>query len=169
MTKVEKINVHGGSIRVYVKKRIPSNIEMYAINKFIKAEKKNNLNNFSAYENFKYKILDIKEKLIKKINYFHKNNITVSGYGATAKSSTILNFCGFGPKQIRFITDNTPTKISKYSPGSHIPIKSNKFFKKNLTDIVILFAWNHKDEILKKEKNLKNIKWLIYNKSLRII
>lgn len=169
MTKVDRLKVHGGSIRVCVKKKPPLNNEKAAISKIIKIEKKNKLNNFSAYKNFKFRILDIKEKLIKKINHFHKNNISISGYGATAKSSTILNFCDFGPQQIKFITDNTPTKISKYSPGSHIPIKSNNFFKKNLTDIVILFAWNHKNEILKKEKKLRNVKWLVYNKRIQLI
>lgn len=166
--QVDRLGVHGGSIRVWVGNKIPSLTEQKKLSKIIQMEKKNKLDKYSTYENFKFKILDIREKLIKKINFLRNNNFTICGYGATAKSSTILNFCNLSSQDIKYITDNTPGKISKYSPGAHIPIKSNKFFRKNLTDIVILFAWNHEKEILKKEKKLKNIKWLTYNKKVRI-
>ena len=169
IVQVDRLATHGGSIRVWVGNKIPSLTEKKRLDKIIQIEKKNKLNKYSTYKNFKFEILDIRKKLIKKINFYRKNNFTICGYGATAKSSTMLNFCNFNSHQIKYITDNTPSKISKYSPGAHIPIKSNKFFRKNLTNIVILFAWNHEKEILKKEKKLNNIKWLTYNKKVRII
>lgn len=168
VTRADRINVHGGSIRVWIKKIPPNFLEKRKINNLIKLEKKNKLNSYATYKNFKLEILDIKNKLIKKIKLFRKKNYSVCGYGATAKSSTILNFCNFDSRDINYITDNTPGKISKYTPGSHIQVKSNNFFKKNLPDIVVLFAWNHKNEILKKEGKLKNIRWLTYNKTVKI-
>ena len=52
----------------------------------------------------------------------------------------------------------TPEKIGKFSPGSHIPIVDMSHFQKFAPDVAYLFAWNHKDEIFKKEKNY-NGKW----------
>ena len=52
---------------------------------------------------------------------------------------------------IDYICDTTKEKIEKFSPGKHIPIKSMDYFYKNLPDVAFLFAWNHKEEILKKE------------------
>ena len=45
----------------------------------------------------------------------------------------------------------------------HIPIVSMKHFQKNLPDRAFLFAWNHKNEILKKEKKFKKKgKWFAH-------
>ena len=60
---------------------------------------------------------------------------------------------------IKCIFDTTKDKIGKYTPGTNIPIYDYKFFKKSGFKNVFLFAWNHKKEIMKKEKKLKNIKW----------
>ena len=66
---------------------------------------------------------------------------------------------------IDYICDTTKEKIGKFSPGSHIPIVSMKYFYKNLPDIVYLLAWNHKKEIFKKEKKIFNkVKWISHVK-----
>ena len=75
------------------------------------------------------------------------------------KSTTILNFCGINSKQIDCIFDTTPDKINKLTPGSHIPIVDYKYFKNSNYRNVFLFAWNHKKEIMIKEKKKKNIHW----------
>ena len=72
----------------------------------------------------------------------------------TSKSTTILNYCKIGTNYIDYICDTTKEKIGKYSPGMHIRIKDINYFH-NMRDCVYLFAWNHKDEILSKEKILK--------------
>ena len=81
----------------------------------------------------------------------------------TSKSTTILNYCNIGTEYIDFISDTTQEKIGKFSPGMHIPIVSMKHFQNNLPDRTFLFAWNHKNEILKKEKNFKKKgKWFAH-------
>ena len=59
------------------------------------------------------------------------------------------------------IFDTTKDKIGKLSPGTHIPIADYKQFKNSDYKYVFLFAWNHKKEIFKKEKN-RNIKWFTH-------
>ena len=96
-----------------------------------------------------------KIQLIKKINKLKDQNKSICGYAATSKSTTILNYCKIDSKTIKFICDTTPEKIGKFSPGMHIPVVDMKYFKNNITDAIYLFAWNHKEEILKKETNFK--------------
>ena len=84
-----------------------------------------------------------------------KRGNNIAGYAATSKSTTILNYCNIGNDKIDFICDTTPEKIEKFSPGKHIPIVDMSHFYKNQPDSIYLFAWNHKDEILKKEDNFK--------------
>ena len=90
-------------------------------------------------------MLDIFDKLKKK-----KSRII--GYGATAKSCTVLNYCGLDVKDIEYFVDTTSYKIGKYLPGSKILIKKYKKLKTGNIDAIFLGAWNFKDEIFKKEK-----------------
>jgi len=76
----------------------------------------------------------------------------ICGYAATAKSTTVLNYCNLSTDTIDFICDSTKEKVGKFSPGAHIPIVPVSHFHKNLPDVAYLFAWNHKDEIFSKEK-----------------
>ena len=66
-----------------------------------------------------------------------------------------MNYCGINSKHIDCIFDTTKEKIGKFTPGTHIPIVNMSDFKKYNKDYVYLFAWNHKDEIFKKEKKFK--------------
>ena len=81
-----------------------------------------------------------------------KNNSRVIGYGATAKSCTVLNYCGIGNKNIKYFYDTTSYKVNKYLPGTKILIKKYKKLNRNEVDAVYLGAWNFKEEIFKKEK-----------------
>lgn len=88
----------------------------------------------------------------------------VVGYGATSKSTTVLNYCGIGPQLISYICDTTPIKQGKVSPGMHIPIKAYDAFKAEYPDYAVLFAWNHRDEIMAKEKDYmaSGGKWVVF-------
>ena len=78
----------------------------------------------------------------------------------SSKSTTILNYCDIGNDLIDFFTDTTPTKINKFSPGKHIPVLSYDNFEPN-PDLAVLFAWNHKQEIMEKEKDYKGL-WITH-------
>jgi methylation protein EvaC len=80
-----------------------------------------------------------------------KDGKRVVGYAATSKSTTILNYCDIGPDLIEFISDTTPIKQGKYSPGVHIPVYSYHKLQNKYPDSLVLFAWNHKEEIMAKE------------------
>jgi len=90
---------------------------------------------------------------LEKLEKIKKSNKNICGYGATSKSTTILNYCGIGAQLIECIFDTTKEKVGKYSPGMHIPIKDYKHFRKEFYDYCYLFAWNHKNEIFKKERD----------------
>ena len=148
---------HGGSMR-YILKRKGISKKTKNLIKLLNEEKKRKIDKFSACLQFKKNVINSKIKLRKKIKKILKNKNKICGYGATSKSTTILNFCNINKSMIDCIFDTTKDKIGKLTPGSHIPIVDYKFFKTSGYKNVFLFAWNHKKEILKKEKN-KKIKW----------
>ncbi len=149
-------NTHGGSMRYIVgrKGKISARLQ-----KILYREKKENINNIKGCYRFKKNVENSKKKLINRLLSMKKKNQKICGYGATSKSTTILNYCNIGPKIIDVIFDTTCDKINKFSPGMHIPIVDYKNFKKSKYKNIFLFAWNHKKEILKKERYRKNCKW----------
>jgi len=88
---------------------------------------------------------------------FSEKNKKIIGYGATAKSSTVLNYCNIKNETLEYFLDTTPNKTRKYMPGTHIYIKSYSKHLLNRADYVFLGAWNFKEEIFKKERRyIKN-------------
>ena len=150
---IENTKTHGGSNRYYIKKK--SN-NLYKIKKSVKknldTEKKFGLHKFSTYKKFAKKVANSKKKLKSIFTKIKNKNKKIIGYGATAKSCTVLNYCEIDNKYIDFFYDTTSYKIGKYLPGSKILIKNyNKLSTKN-SEYVFLGAWNFKDEIFKKER-----------------
>jgi len=142
---------HGGSMRYTVGRKNEHTISNNVING-LSDEKKNNLDTLESCLDFKKKCEISKKNLLNKLLELKKNNKKICGYAATSKSTTILNYCNINSEIIDFICDSTKEKIGKFSPGTHIPIVSTSHFHKNIPDIAYLFAWNHKKEILAKEK-----------------
>ncbi len=148
--KAEKINTHGGSIRIYVKKHKNVKVES-SVTKILNEENKFGIKSFKTYKNFAEKVYQIKKNVIKNISEIKKNNKIV-GYGSPAKATTALNFFGIS-NEIDFIIEDNKLKHNKLIPGVKIPIYSkSKIKEKNLTALVL--AWNFFDDIKKNNQSL---------------
>ena len=161
LTDLVKQETHGGSMRYIISRKnardINKNVKVILDN-----EKFNNLDNIESCNIFKKNCEASKLKLNNTLKNFISNGKKIVGYAATSKSTTILNYCGIDSNIIEYICDTTKEKIGKYSPGMHIPIVSIDHFRNDNPDIAYLFAWNHKEEILKKEKKFSQEvgKWI---------
>ncbi len=133
--KAEKINTHGGSIRIYLSQKNKLIIDE-SVNQLILEEKNFGLNKIETYINFGKKINELKlvvKKNIKKLKHKYKNII---GYGAPAKATTALNFFNISD-EIDFIVEDNILKHNKFVPGVKIPIKS----KLNIQKKIIQFSF----------------------------
>ncbi|MDB4231215.1 NAD-dependent epimerase/dehydratase family protein [Candidatus Pelagibacter sp.] len=151
--KVEKINTHGGSIRVYLKKNEKIKIEKN-VKELIKEEEKFGIKKFKTYQDFGKKVYKIRENVIKNIKEIKKNGVNIIGYGAPAKATTALNFFNIR-KEIDYIVEDNKLKQGKYVPGVNIKISSKKEIK-NKNKAILVLAWNFFDEIKKNNSNLSN-------------
>lgn len=86
-----------------------------------------------------------------------RNEHTVCGFGASAKSTVWMNACGFDRSYIRFITDSTPWKQWTFSPGTDIPIVDEGALIRDRPDYAIIFAWNYAKEIVEKNQEYLNL------------
>jgi|TARA_B110000444_G_scaffold260738_1_gene309015 methylation protein EvaC len=155
---LKNLDTHGGSIRYYIKKKGNKNIDIkQSVKKQIFNEIKFGLNKFITFKKFASNVKKSKHMLCKLFHKIKQKNKIIAGYGATAKSTTILNFCNINNQTINFFVDTTPDKKNKFLPGTNIKIL--KYDKKLLqkVDYIFLGAWNFKKEIFRKEKKfIKN-------------
>lgn len=161
---------HGGSMRYILKHTGVSEVSNRAL-EILKNELEENLNDVSTYLSFaarcQQRRIEFKE-LLKKLK---SEGAKIAGYAATSKSTTVLNYCGIGNDLISYISDSTPEKQNRFTPGSHIPIISHEEMKMNPPDYLVLFAWNHEKEVLKKEKELtsQGVKWIRFVPKVEIL
>ena len=166
----ERTNTHGGSMRYYISKKNNYNKSENALNYFNK-EKKIDLSDVNTYFKFKKNVENSKNDLINLLNQLKKNGKKISGYAATSKSTTILNYCKIDSELIECIYDTTPQKIGLFSPGMHIPVCDFKAFYEAYPDYAFLFAWNHFKEISNKEKKFVESggKWITHVPNVSLI
>ncbi len=149
----EKVDTHGGSIRVYIKKDKKVKIET-SVKKMLKEEENFGIKNFKTYQKFGEKVYKIRQNVLANITKLKNNNKTIIGYGAPAKATTALNFFGIS-KEIDFIVEDNKLKHNKFIPGVKIPIK-NKSHIKNKNNTLLVLAWNFYKDIKKNNFNLSD-------------
>ena len=151
--KAEKINTHGGSLRIYVKKNPKIQIEK-SVKSLLIEEEKFGIKKYKTYQNFAKKVYKIRNNVRKNISELKKNNSKIIGYGSPAKATTALNFFGIS-KEIDCIVEDNKLKHGKFLPGMKIPIVSKSHIK-DKPDCAVVLAWNFINEIKKKNSNLAN-------------
>ncbi len=151
--KSEKIDTHGGSIRVYIKKDKKVKIDT-SVRKMLKEEEDFGIKKFKTYQKFGEKVYKIRANVLANIKKLTNKNKKIIGFGAPAKATTALNFFGIS-NEIDFIVEDNKLKHNKFIPGVRIPIK-NKSFIKNKDNILLVLAWNFYKFIKGNNSNLSN-------------
>ena len=149
----EKIETHGGSIRIYLKKAKKVKIEK-SVKEMLKEEENYGIKDFRTYKNFGDKVYKIRENVLSNIKKIKKNNKKIIGYGAPAKATTALNFFGIS-REIDFIVEDNKLKHNKFIPGVKIPIKKKSHIK-NKNNTLLVLAWNFYKDIKKNNSNLSD-------------
>ena len=120
---IAKSPISGGSMIVYAKKT--KTAESDALNAFRSEEKASGCNGQASWEAFAKRSFEHRDKLLALLNDAKTKNMKVVGWGASARSSTMLNFCGITTNELPVIIDLNPLKQGKYTAGTHIPIKGS--------------------------------------------
>ena len=151
--RAEKIDTHGGSLRIYIKKDKKIKIENN-VKKLINEEEIFGIKDFKTYQEFGEKVYQKKKNIIKNIDKLKNKSKIIIGYGAPAKATTALNFFGIS-KEIDFIVEDNKLKHNKFIPGVKIAIKSKSSIKSKNNTLLIL-AWNFFNEIKKNNSDISN-------------
>lgn len=167
---VQPQKTHGGSMR-YVLAHRGAHPVRDSVGQVIARERALGLDQLATFEKFRGNVEQSRAKLVELLKDLKAQGKRVAGYGATSKSTTILNYCGIGPDLIEYISDTTPIKQGKFTPGMHIPVVPYERFKDNPPDYAVLFAWNHAEEIMAKEREFmaRGGKWIVHVPEVKVL
>jgi methylation protein EvaC len=163
LVDVQRLGVHGGEIR-YTVARFGERAVSPSVDELIADEQRRELDSLPTARRFAAEVRGIRDDLVELLRGLTAQGHRVVGYGATAKSATVANYCGLGPELISFVSDTTAAKQGRLTPGSHIPVVGPEAFRDTRPEYALLFAWNHADEIMAKEKEFRagGGRWIQY-------
>ncbi len=169
---IEKFTIHGGSMRVYAKKEDNKAIKINkdSIKWLLELEQDLGLHDIKTYLDFSKDVEKIKSDLSGLLIKLKQQGKTIAAYGASAKGTVLLNYCGVGKDLINYVVDDTPEKQGTYTPGQHIPIVNSSMLSKEKPDYLLLLAWNFAEELMNKTQDYQKAggKYIVPIPSVRI-
>ncbi len=145
----EELHAQGGSLRIYLCH--DQNADRQAtpqIDEFLSSERQFGLDQFKTYQDFDERVKAKRKTIVSALDEIKRKGQTLVGYGAPAKASTFLNYCGVDRGTIPFTADINPYKQGRAMPGSQIPIRHPDAIREAMPDYVLIFPWNIQEEIM---------------------
>ncbi len=153
IARIEHIQSHGGSLRVFAAKKGAFSISP-EIEQLAKDEEKKGFYELGTYQAFAERVENIKRELITIVGEFKKKGAHIVGIGAPAKGNTLLNFCGLDTDFIDYLTEKSELKVGLFAPGTHIPVVAESRMLEEQPEAALLLSWNLADELIPKLKHL---------------
>lgn len=144
---VEKLPNLGGSLRVFISHWNDLRSSDQSVSDLLLEETYFGFDHARTYMSFQKEIVRIKCDLLDLLIDAKRDGRTVGGYGAPAKATVLLNYCGIDTGLLPYVVDTTPYKQGKYIPGVQIPIFNENHIFADRPDYLLLFPWNLKKEI----------------------
>jgi hypothetical protein len=147
---VERLPIHGGSLRLFV---VPGGLaergaEVTAV---MKQERASGLDRMSFYRGFAQRVERLKNNLRKQLTDLRRGGKRLAAYGAAAKGTTLLNYCGIGRETLEFVVDRSTYKQGLHMPGVHLPVYAPTKLLESQPDDVLLLTWNFAEEIMEQQ------------------
>jgi SAM-dependent methyltransferase len=165
INEARHLPIHGGTLRVTVSRKQTS------IESLLDEERNWGVGDLRFYTDFTNKVERLRGELVELLRNLKQQGKRIAVYGASAKGSTLLNFCGIGKETLDYVVDRSTVKQGLYTPGTHLQIHSPERLLTDMPDYVLLLTWNFADEILEQQADyrLRGGRFIIPIPSVKVV
>lgn len=171
LVRIDYVPVHGGSLRMYAGRPEHYGGHGDAVLAWADEERQQGMTSLARYERFAQEVADSRTKLMGLLRALLADGKVIAGYGASAKGTTLINYCGIDTAVLPYTVDKSPLKVDLYTPGTHIPVLPVDVLLEKQPDYLLILAWNFADEIMRQQQTYhdRGGKFIIPIPSLRVV
>lgn len=144
---VQKVGIHGGSIRVFVARKGEQGISP-SVQEFVDLEMQEQVYSIGRLRKFAEDVKEHRRQLRALLDGIKRQGKRIVGVSAPAKGNTLLNYCGIDSSTLDYLTEKSRLKRGLFTPGTHIPIYGDEKLVEDNPDYALILAWNFADEIM---------------------
>ncbi len=143
---VERLRIHGGSLRIYAVSDGAASVSGRVEEELSAEEGSEDFSSFAA------RVKAVRTEIPAFLKSRRNAGRRVAAYGAAAKGAVLMNYCGLGTDLVEFVVDRNPAKQGKRMPGTHQPIYDPAELLARRPDDLLILPWNIADEIVNQER-----------------
>ena len=152
LNDVERLPIHGGSLRLTVSRTTALSPEL---DQLFADEAALGVGKVSFYNDFAHRVRALRVSLVDLLVSEKAKGKRIACYGAAAKGATLVNYLDLGETFFEFVADVNPFKQGKYMPGQHIPIRHPDQLVADQPDYVLLLVWNFAGEVMRQQRTYR--------------
>jgi novobiocin biosynthesis protein NovU/D-mycarose 3-C-methyltransferase len=142
--------IHGGSLRIVAARDDAAMAASSSLPAVREAEREAGVLDPHGLGAFASRTAELRDRLRELVGRLRADGLRIAAYGATAKGTVLLTYCGLTNEDIDYIVDRNPLKQGHVTPGSRIPVVSPEHLEAEPPAVLLLLAWNLADEIRKQ-------------------
>jgi SAM-dependent methyltransferase len=150
LNRVERISIHGGSLRLFVGRK---DLSDGSVERMRREEAMAGVTLAEYYRGFARQVVGIREGLLSLLRVRKREGRRMAGYGAAAKGTILLNYCGVSAGEIAWVADRNVVKQGRWIPGIAIPIVAPAAIQSDPPDDLLVLPWNFSREIMHQERD----------------
>jgi SAM-dependent methyltransferase len=151
LVDVERLSIHGGSLRVWLAHASDGADPDPAVERLRGEERASGMTTLAYYRRFAEQVGHLRADLLHDLGRRRGAGQRLAAYGASAKGSTLMNVLGIGAETLEFVADRSPVKQGRFTPGNRLPIVDPSALLSRRPDAVLLLTWNFAEEILRQQ------------------